>query len=40
MLFQNTSGQASIWDMNGNTLIGGGTGQRQSRPELAATGLT
>ena len=24
ILFQNTSGQASIWEMNGNTLIGGG----------------
>ena len=24
ILFQNTSGQASVWEMNGNTLIGGG----------------
>jgi hypothetical protein len=24
LLFQNTNGQASIWEMNGNTLIGGG----------------
>ena len=24
IVFQNTTGQASIWDMNGTTLIGGG----------------
>jgi hypothetical protein len=24
ILFQNTSGQASIWEMNGNSLMGGG----------------
>jgi len=24
ILFQNTSGQASIWEMNGTTLTGGG----------------
>jgi hypothetical protein len=24
ILFQNTSGQASVWKMNGNSLIGGG----------------
>jgi hypothetical protein len=24
ILFQNTSGQASVWEMNGTTLVGGG----------------
>ena len=24
ILFQNTTGQASVWEMNGNSLIGGG----------------
>ena len=35
ILFQNTSGQISIWEMHGNTRIGGGGDQPQSRAELA-----
>ena len=35
ILFQNTSGQVSVWEMDGTSLVGGGRGQRQSRTELA-----
>ena len=34
ILWQNTSGQAAIWEMNGTNLIGGGAPQPQSRTEL------
>ena len=35
ILWQNTtSGQGSVWEMNANTLTGGGSGQPQSRAEL------
>ncbi len=30
ILWQNSNGQASVWDMSGNTLIGGGVGKPQS----------
>ena len=34
ILWQNTSGQVAIWEMNGNTQIGGGSSWPQSRAEL------
>ena len=38
ILFQNTSGQSSIWDMSGTNIIGGGTvspNPRSSRRTVA-----
>ena len=40
ILFQNTSGQTSIWDMNGNTLVGGGAVRPNPGPSWRAVGLT
>ena len=40
ILFQNTSGQASIWDMSGNTLVGGGPVSPNPGPSWHAVGLT
>ena len=34
ILWQNTNGQAAIWEMNGTNEIGGGKCRRQSRAEL------
>ena len=34
ILWQNTNGQAAIWEMNGTNLIAGGTGRPQSWAEL------
>ena len=34
ILWQNTSGQAAVWEMNGTNIIGGALVGRQSRPEL------
>ena len=34
ILWQNTNGQAAIWEMNGTNIIGGGAGRRQSWAEL------
>jgi hypothetical protein len=38
ILWQNTNGQASIWDMNGNTLTGGGTVSPNPGPNWKAIG--
>jgi hypothetical protein len=38
ILWQNTDGQASIWDMNGNTLIGGGAVSPNPGPKWHAIG--
>ena len=35
ILWQNASGQAAIWEMDGTHLIAGGTGWPQSWAELA-----
>ena len=35
ILWQNTSGQAAIWEMNGTNVIGDGSSGRQSWAELA-----
>jgi uncharacterized repeat protein (TIGR03803 family) len=40
ILFQNTSGQASIWEMNGNTIAGGGPVNPNPGPTFRAVGLT
>ena len=40
ILFQNTSGQAAIWDMNGTTIVGGGTVSPNPGPSWQAVGLT
>jgi hypothetical protein len=40
ILFQNTSGQATIWDMNGNTIAGGGPVSPSPGPSFRAVGLT
>ena len=34
ILWQNTNGQAAIWEMNGTNVIGGGDRERQSWAEL------
>ena len=34
ILWQNADGQASIWDMNGNTLTGGGAVSPSPGPSL------
>ena len=39
ILFQNTNGQTSIWEMNGNHLIGGGAVGANGGPSWKATGL-
>ena len=38
ILWQNTSGQASIWDMSGNSLVGGGAVSPNPGPSLRAVG--
>jgi hypothetical protein len=38
ILWQNTNGQASVWDMNGNTLIGGGPVSPNPGPSWKAIG--
>jgi uncharacterized repeat protein (TIGR03803 family) len=38
LLWQNTSGQASIWDMNGNALVGGGPVSANPGPSWKAIG--
>jgi uncharacterized repeat protein (TIGR03803 family) len=38
ILWQNTSGQASIWNMDGNTLIGGGAVSPNPGPSFRAVG--
>ena len=38
ILLQNTSGQASIWDMNGNTFVGGGAVSPNPGPSWTAVG--
>jgi hypothetical protein len=40
ILFQNTNGQASIWDMSGNTLVGGGPVGPNPGPNWRAVGLS
>ena len=40
ILLQNTSGQATIWDMNGNTITGGGAVIPNPGPSWHAIGLT
>jgi hypothetical protein len=40
ILLQNTSGQASIWDMSGTTLTGGGPVSLSPEPNSRAVGLT
>ena len=40
ILFQNTSGQASVWEMNGNSADRRRRGQPQSWVELARSRLT
>jgi hypothetical protein len=40
ILFQNTSGQASIWDMDGTTRIGAGTVSASPGPSWRAVDLT
>ncbi len=40
ILLQNTSGQASIWEMDGNTIIGGGPVSANPGPNWRAVGLT
>ena len=40
ILFQNTSGQALIWEMNGNTVAGGGPLSPNPGPSWRAIGLT
>ncbi len=39
ILFQNTNGQTSIWDMNGTHLVGGGAVSANGGPNWKATGL-
>ena len=39
ILFQNTSGQVSIWEMSGNTLIGGGPVSPSPGPSWHAVGV-
>ena len=39
LLWQNTSGQASIWDMNGNALVGGGPVSVNPGPSWNAIGM-
>ena len=39
ILWQNTSGQASIWDMNGNSLVGGGAVSPNPGPSWKAIGM-
>jgi hypothetical protein len=38
ILWQNTSGQASIWDMSGNSLVGGGAVSPNPGPSFRAVG--
>jgi len=38
ILWQNTNGQAAIWEMDGTNLIGGRCGRSQPRAELAGEG--
>src|SRR3984957_343074 len=38
ILWQSSNGQASVWDMNGNTLIGGGAGSPNPGPAWQAIG--
>ena len=40
ILFQNTSGQTAIWDMNGTNIIGGGAVSANAGPSWKAIGLT
>jgi hypothetical protein len=40
ILFQNTSGQTSIWEMDCNTRIGGGAASANPGPNWKAIGLT
>ncbi|HZZ23027.1 MAG TPA: hypothetical protein VFE60_10835 [Roseiarcus sp.] len=40
ILLQNTSGQASIWDMSGNTIVGGGPVSPNPGTSWRAVGLT
>jgi hypothetical protein len=40
ILFQSTSGQAAIWDMNGTAVTGGGTISANAGPSWRAVGLT
>jgi VCBS repeat protein len=39
LLWQNTNGQSSIWDMNGNTLAGGGPVSANPGPSWKAIGM-
>ena len=40
ILFQNTSGQTSIWDMNGTSIAGGGAVSPNPGSSWHAIGLT
>ena len=40
ILFQNTSGQAAIWEMNGTNIIGGGLVGPNPGPSWKAIGAT
>jgi hypothetical protein len=40
ILLQNTSGQASVWEMNGNTIVGGGPAGPSPGPNWRAVELT
>ena len=40
ILWQNASGQAAIWEMNGNTIAGGGLLSPNPGPSWDAVGLT
>jgi hypothetical protein len=40
ILLQNTSGQASVWEMSGNTIVGGGPADPSPGPNWRASELT